>query len=232
MTESGRSSALHPVIRVAGLAALAVGLASAAPWPLAGATLLMGSLAGVGNVSRPVFLDPARRLRWLLLSVLALYAFMVPGNPLIEGWPSLSPTDRGIAEGLLRCWMLLLMAGSARLLMETTAREDIMGALYWFTRPLTRVGLDSARFCMRLVLTLEYALALRRRTPRGAPAQGGTFTERAVALARGRLDEARRIADEAPVGPVVIPGCGPPPVWQWAVPLVLLAALLLLAEAS
>lgn len=218
---------VHPVIRLVGLVALAVGLASAAPLPLAAATLLVAGLAVIGDRRHPVLLLPLLRLKWLLVSVLALYAFMVPGEPLFPAWPSISPTEPGVVEGLLRCWMLLLMAGSARLLIETTPREDIMGALYWFTRPLERVGLDSARFCMRLVLTLEYALAFRRsHSAAGTRDNEAGFTDRAVAMARGRLEEARRRADESPAGPVVIPRCGAPPLWQWAAPAGLLSALL------
>lgn len=226
-TEISRRSSLHPVIRVAGLVALAVGLASAAFLPLAAASIILGVLAGMNDCYRPVFLSPLRRLKWLLVSILALYACMVPGEPLFPAWPSYSPTEQGIVQGMLRCWMLLLMAGSARLLMWTTSREDIMGALYWFTRPLEHVGLDSARFCMRLVLTLEYALALGRREPEtGAREDSAGFTERAVAMARRRLEEAARTADEAPAGPVVIPRCGAPPLWQWMAPAALLVALL------
>lgn len=221
---------MHPVIRVAGLAALAVGLAPAAAVPLLLATGLLAALAVRDEAPRAVFLEPAKRLKWLLVSITALYAWLLPGDPLLNAFPAWSPTVQGIAEGLRRCWMLLLMAGAARWLMATTPREQVMGALYWFLRPLERFGIHSARFCLRLVLTLEYALTFRAHAGTAAgTGRGGGFTERAAELARSRLRAAEAAADAARPGPVVIPRCGAPPWWQWAGPAALLIALLVLS---
>lgn len=218
---------MHPVIRVAGLVALAVGLASAAPAALALATPVLALPAAIHGELRAAFLSPVRRLRWLLVSVTALYAFLIPGDALVVAWGSLSPTWPGLVQGLLRSWMLLLMAGAARLLMNTTSREDVMGALYWIARPFDRLGVDTARFSLRLVLTLEYALAFRRSAVRvGAAGRRGGFAQRAVELARSRLREARDAAERARPGPVTIPLTGAPPWWQWAGPAALLVALL------
>lgn len=222
---------MHPVIKVAGLAALAVGLATAELPPLILATILLMILAGVSRAVRPVFIDPPRRLKWLLLSVLGLYAFLLPGEPLVAGWERYSPSIAGVREGLLRCWMLLLMAGAARWLMAVTPREQIMGALYWIGRPLERLGLDSARFCLRLVLTLEYALTFRHQAPVArAYDENAGFARRAADLARARLRAAEQAAAQARPGPVDIPLCGAPPWWQWGGPVGLLIALLAFPE--
>lgn len=222
---------MHPVIRIAGLLALALGLATAGLAPLAGATALIAWLAWRDGRLRVVFLDTLRRLRWLFLSITILYAFLLPGDPLVPGWERVAPSLQGIGEGLLRCWMLWLMAGAARWLMSTTSRESLMGALYWLTRPLAVLGLDTPRFCLRLVLTLEYALMLRQdvaRDRRGRTA--GSYLQRAAQLARERLRRAESMAREATPGPVSIPLCGAPPAWQWSLPAVLLLALLLLSR--
>lgn len=223
---------MHPVTRVAGLVALAIGLASAHPLSLCLATVLLALLATAGGIVKPVFVDPPRRLKWLLLSVVVLYGFLVPGDVVLGDWAPVSPTRQGLLEGLLRAWMLLLMAGAARALMATTSREALVGALYWLTRPLERVGIHAARFCLRLVLTLEYAVTLRRGQPAPADGRSEGFTRRAAALARERLDDAEARAAEARPGPVTIPLCGAPPWWQWLLPLALLAALAGLARLS
>lgn len=219
---------MHPVIRIAGLVVLAIGLSTARPGPLAGATLGLALLAGTGGLGRVVFLDPLRRLRWLLLSIALLYAFMLPGEALVPGWERAAPSRQGLVEGLLRCWMLWLMAGAARWLMAVTPREHLMGALYWITRPLQVLGVDAARFCLRLVLTLEYALLWRRDAPVTEPDRSGSYAERAARLARSRLRRAEEAADAAEPGPVPIPLVGAPPFWQWCVPGVLLIGLLAL----
>lgn len=223
---------MHPVTRIAGLVALAIGLATAGPAPLIAVTLMMGLLAGRQGLSRTVFLEPLRRLRWLLLSITLLYAFLLPGDPLLPGWTWAAPSRQGLLEGLLRCWMLCLMAGAAGWLMATTPREALMGALYWIARPLEYVGVDAARFCLRLVLTLEYALRLRRDSPAPKQHRSGSYTERAARLARSRLRRAEAAAAEAEPGPVSIPLSGAPPWWQWCVPAALLIALLALQRLS
>lgn len=221
---------MHPVIRIAGLVALAVGLATAGVAPLAAASLLLAMLAGRRNLARTVFLDSLRRLRWLLLSIALLYAFLLPGDPLVPGWQEFAPSRQGLVEGLLRGWMLWLMAGAARWLMATTDRQALMGALYWLTRPLEYLGLDAARFCLRLVLTLEYALLLHRERSDPEPDRSGSYTERAARLARARLRRAEAAAEAAEPGPVSIPLSGAPPWWQWCVPALLLIALLALDQ--
>lgn len=217
---------MHPVIRIVGLLALAVGLASAGPAPLALATVLLLVPAASLGLGRTVFLDSLRRLRWLLLSIAVLYAFLLPGDPLVPGWETAAPSRRGLLEGLLRGWMLLLMAGAARWLMAITPREDLMGALYWITHPLRFLGVDAARFCLRLVLTLEYALVLRRDAVSPDRGRSGSYTRRAARLARSHLRRAEAAAEDAEPGPVSIPLVGRPPWWQWCLPAVLLIALL------
>lgn len=219
---------MHPVIRIAGLVALAIGLAGAGPAPLALATVLLVLLAGSKDLGRAVFLDTLRRLRWLLLSIALLYAFLLPGEPLVPGWVEAAPSRQGLLEGLLRGWMLWMMAGAARCLMAITDREALMGALYWFTRPLEYLGADVARFSLRLVLTLEYALLLRREASVPEPDRSATYTRRAARLARSRLRRAEEAAEAAEPGPVSIPLVGAPPWWQWCVPAALLIALLAL----
>lgn len=220
---------MHPLIRVLCLVALAIGLAAAAPAALLSASLLIAALVGATGAGAGVVLGALRRLRWLLISVLVLYAWLLPGDPLLERLADWSPTRQGLLAGLNRAWMLLVMATAARLLMELTPRDHLLAALHTLLKPLRRVKLNPARFCLRLVLTLEYALADRGTGEDDARDDGRPLVQRAAALARDRLARAERRAERAELGDVRIPLLAGPTLAQWLVPAMLLAALLVLS---
>lgn len=222
---------MHPVVRITCLLALALGLASAAPGALLFASLVIAVLMALSGVGAAIVFMAARRLRWILLSVLLLYGWLLPGELLIAGLADWSPSREGLLHGLCRAWMLLVMAVAARLLMELTPRNRLLAAVYAIARPLRHLGLDPARFCLRLVLTLEYALADRETAQYAAPAlQRASFQQRAAGLARRMLREADARAESAVPGPVAMPRLGPVPVWQWLMPMSFLITLVLLSS--
>lgn len=217
---------MHPVVRVVTLIVLAVGLADAAPAALLLASLALVVVIAVNRLDVDLTFGALRRLRWILLSVIILYAWLLPGEALLAdaAW---SPSREGLTAGICRAWMLLVMAVAARVLMRVTPREQLLAALHVLLTPFRFLGLDPARFCLRLVLTLEYAIGDVAKG-RGATARHGSLVSRAVATARTRLDAAEERAARAPLAPVRIPRLGMPAPWQWLVP----AGLLLLLWAA
>lgn len=221
----------YPVIRIAGLVALAVGLAAAAAPALLVASLLLALMAWLAGSGVSLATATLRRLRWLFVTIILLYGWFLPGSALIPQLGAFSPSVAGLLEGLRRSWMLWVMATAARLLIATTPRESLVAALAWWLSPLRLLRLDPSRFCLRLVLTLEYALELGPAFRRGGEGNGnrGGLVKRAEALARSGLARAEARADRAGESTVTVPRSAAPPVYQWAYPAGLLVGLLALS---
>lgn len=102
------------------------------------------------------FLHTIRRMRWLFLSILIIYAFGTPGE-LIPQFPVyLAPTFEGVKLGLLQIEKLLIALAALSLLLTSSPKEQLMLGLYMLFRPLKYLGLNTERFAARLLLTLNY----------------------------------------------------------------------------
>jgi energy-coupling factor transport system permease protein len=96
------------------------------------------------------------RSRWLLLTMLLIFAFSTPGEYLAN-WPfEAAPTYEGLTSGLLQAARLIVMLAGLAWLLGTTSREDLMAGIYLLLRPLRLLGLAPERFTARLWLTLHY----------------------------------------------------------------------------
>lgn len=98
-----------------------------------------------------------RRARWLLLSLLLVYAFATPGDPALPILGAYSPTLQGLAGGALQAWRLALLLLALSLLLRACPREALLDGLYTLLRPFRALGLDPERVAVRLWLTLHYA---------------------------------------------------------------------------
>ena len=97
-----------------------------------------------------------RRVRWLLISMVLIFAFNTPGEYLPQ-WPfELAPTYEGLYAGLLQAVRLCMMLAGLALLLATTSRENLMAGFFLLLYPLRLVKLHPERFAARLWLTLHY----------------------------------------------------------------------------
>lgn len=102
------------------------------------------------------FLRTIRRMRWLFLSILIIYAFGTPGE-LIPQFPvNLAPTFEGVQLGLLQIEKLLIALAALSILLTSSPKEQLMLGLYMLFRPLKFLGLNIEKFSARLLLTLNY----------------------------------------------------------------------------
>jgi energy-coupling factor transporter transmembrane protein EcfT len=104
-----------------------------------------------------------RRARFLLLSLLTIYAFATPGGNLVPAWGAMSPTLEGVQSGALQAWRLAVLLAALALLLGTTPRERLLAGLYVLLRPFRFFGVDAERIAVRLWLTLHYAEGAPRR---------------------------------------------------------------------
>lgn len=102
------------------------------------------------------FLLAARRMRWLFLSLLIIYAFATPGE-LIPIFPvNFAPTFEGVQLGWIQIEKLLIALAALSLLMISSSREQILLGLYMLLIPFKFTGFNVERFAARLMLTMDY----------------------------------------------------------------------------
>jgi len=96
------------------------------------------------------------RSRWLLLTLLLIFAFTTPGEYLEWWYFSIAPTYEGISLGMLQAGRLVIMLTGLSILLGTTQRDALMAGIFPLLSPLRRIGLSPERFTARLWLTIHY----------------------------------------------------------------------------
>jgi len=144
---------MHPSLRILLLMLLAMAVQFMGLYALAFSSAVLFAAAmywHIGLLTRILL-----RSRWLLLTMLLVYAFTTPGEYL-RGWDAYAPTYEGIRQGLLQAVRLTIMLAGLALLLGTTPREEMMAGIYRLIRPLRRAGISVDRFTARLWLTMHY----------------------------------------------------------------------------
>ncbi|MHB0990740.1 MAG: energy-coupling factor transporter transmembrane component T family protein [Burkholderiales bacterium] len=107
--------------------------------------------------SLPHFIRYVRRSRWLLLTMLLVHSYSLPGAPVMAGLGSFSPSQPGLYGALTQIWRLLLILASLSVLMTHLTRASLLTGLYRLFIPLRRLGIEPERLAVRIGLTLDYA---------------------------------------------------------------------------
>ena len=118
---------------------------------LASGLSLIASIVALGH-----FLKILRRLRFVALAILVVYAWQTPGTSI---WPALeafSPTRDGLILALTPLLRLLCVAAAVAMLRATLSPEAWVSSLYTLSRPLKNLGFPCDRLAVRLRLVLEY----------------------------------------------------------------------------
>ncbi len=98
-----------------------------------------------------------RRTRWIMLSLLLIYAYATPGVAVWSALAQFSPTHEGLIDGVLQlCRLAFALAGLA-ILLGLLSQQQLIGGLYTLAYPLRYLGLSRERIAVRLALTLHYA---------------------------------------------------------------------------
>lgn len=146
---------VHPTVRLiawGAAAALVQGLPAAWLALICAVSLLAG-----------VWLAPERlglllqRTRWLIASLVLLFAFATPGVYLLPILGSLGPTAEGLRLGAEHLMRLLFVLSSLAVLLRLTAPEGLVAGLHGLMLPLSWLGIDRARVAVRLMLVMHYA---------------------------------------------------------------------------
>jgi energy-coupling factor transporter transmembrane protein EcfT len=158
-----RSVKFHPATQiivwcflVAAMQALSLGLLLST----AGLTLLCALV-----ISGNKFTQLLRRTRWIMLSLLLVYAYSTPGQPMLDSLGMFSPSREGLADGVLQLTRLLAALAGLAILLDRLHRQQLIAGLYTLFAPLRLIGVSRERVAVRLALTLQYAeVAMLRKT--------------------------------------------------------------------
>lgn len=153
---------LHPTLKILLLILLAIMVqhASLLLLVLLGWVLIMMAVRWHVGLLRKLL----HRSRWLLLTLLLIYAFTTPGEYL-HGLESYPLTYEGLHQGLLQVVRLTVMLAGLALLLGTTGRDALMAGIYRLIHPLRNIGVSPDRFTARLWLTLHYVEMARPQHP-------------------------------------------------------------------
>lgn len=98
-----------------------------------------------------------RRARWILLSLLVIYAYLTPGESLWSVAYVPAPTHEGVQDGLMQLSRLVCVLAGLAILLSLLTRTQMIGGLYLLCYPVRYIGLSRERIAVRLALTLHYA---------------------------------------------------------------------------
>lgn len=145
---------MHPSLRILALITLAVLVQFLQPVELAivgGMVLLVATVMHAGLLRKML-----RRSRWLLLTLLLIFAFSTPGEYLPWWTLHVAPTYEGLQSGLMQAARLVIMLAGLAVLLGSTPRDQLMSGIFLLLLPLRRCGFGVERFTARLWLTLHY----------------------------------------------------------------------------
>lgn len=205
-------------------------MAAGNPLQVGGSGLLVILLIAVQGAAR---LHSARRmlrrLRWFFVSLLVLYFWFTPGEPVFSvdaQWSGWLPTREGVAEGGIRIAALIVIVLAVNVLVIATSREQLLTGLLWLASPLESLGANRERFALRITLVLGAAPRVQELLTQVRQGSAGTGVRgiASIGATAGRAFEMTlHEADNASLAPVVVQFGSAPPTWQWSCPALLVA---------
>ncbi|MFN2337915.1 MAG: hypothetical protein ABR544_02965 [Gammaproteobacteria bacterium] len=212
---------MHPLIRLHSLLVFILLLAlTGAGGLLPGLPLLILLYARTGMVHLDGLFIMVRRIRWLLLSILVLYGWWTPGDPLWDGFGDHGPSLEGLRQGGARVGVLLAIVAAVHWVMSVTERDALLAAVMAFTAPLRWLGINHERLAVRILLTLEVVPRVQEVAARLSQSGGDGRSRLARLAARVRHLYGTVLAQAEAAEPGVreVPEIGRVPAWQWMVP--------------
>jgi energy-coupling factor transport system permease protein len=145
---------MHPFVKIACFFFLLLLLQYLSAPSIAVLCGLICLLAAVLNL--PHFSQLIKRMRWLFVSLLLVYAYATPGEYLAFLPLNVAPSYEGLRMGLMQIAKLLIAVASLSALFASASKSQLMDGLWTLLAPLRLMGLNVERFTVRMLLTLHY----------------------------------------------------------------------------
>ncbi len=221
---------IHPAVLITCFLVLVSALAFSTPSTLLLSTLLMIFLySRDGGAYFHSALVMLRRMRWFLFSILIVYCWFTPGEPLLQ-WAVLEawlPTYEGFLSGMQRVIALAIVIASVNLLLCTLSREQLLSAILFLVRPLWIIGVKPEMVALRMVLVFdamaEAQLIISQHIPEKGkiPRQLDEIGKLSATVFSAVVERAKN----TPPHEVALSMMATPPVFQWIYPLMLWGVL-------
>ena len=185
---------LDPRVKLIGaLAILVTALLTEEPAAYLFLSLVLAAMLAVSKLEARLLLRNAASLKWLLIVIVVMHAFLTKGTPLFEAIPRLS--REGLVLGAIFAWRIGLMISTASLVTATTSPVDMGDAIEKLLGPLSRIGIPVHELAMISVIALRFVPTLLDEAGRIIKAQQG----------RGARFDGGLIARARSTVPVLIP---------------------------
>lgn len=149
---------MHPFVKILLLIYVLLlmgGLSARYLWPLCILVCLYALI-----IVPAKFLHTVKRMKWLFLSILLIYAYGTPGEYVPYFSVNLAPTFEGSKLGMLQIAKLLIALAVLNCLFATSSKAQLMSGLQLLLSPLHWLGFKPQCFIARLLLTLDYVETL------------------------------------------------------------------------
>ncbi|MBI1906636.1 MAG: hypothetical protein HYS20_10445 [Rhodocyclales bacterium] len=100
-----------------------------------------------------------RRIRYLLVAIVVVFAGFTPGEALLAGWPELSPSREGVVLALEHVGRILSVVFCVSILLQALPASRLVGGLHALLRPFESLGFPADRVAVRTLLVLNHVNA-------------------------------------------------------------------------
>lgn len=96
-----------------------------------------------------------RRVRYILVAIIVLFAGFTPGEVVFVDFPRLSPTREGLVLAFEHAARVMIVVMLVAVLLERMPPPRLVGALYALMRPFEAIGFPADRVAIRTLLVLR-----------------------------------------------------------------------------
>lgn len=150
---------MHVSVKFGCLVFLALVLSDIQHYQLIGLVSVLSCIAFVFYARD--FTHMLRRVRWLLMILVMVYAFSTPGEYIQSFKLPVRPTYEGLIAGLTQTLTIVAMLAGLALVLSSTPRAKLIGGLYQLFSPLQKLGVKTEKIAVRIWLTLHYVESRR-----------------------------------------------------------------------
>ncbi|MBL8448118.1 MAG: hypothetical protein JNJ44_11970 [Zoogloeaceae bacterium] len=145
---------IHPATALLLWAALVIVTQSLGGWML---VLVVVGIAGIAfRLGRTRFWRLLRRIRFILLAIVILFAWMTPGDALVPIWVAFGPTLEGCRLAFDHGVRLIGVVSLVAILLSAGGRDFLISGLYTLSRPAALLGISREQLAVRLLLVLRF----------------------------------------------------------------------------